>query len=71
MTPTRCLSSALAGATLSALLAFLAPPAAGQAAPAKPQAVTRTADDPQLAWGPCPAFLPKGCQIAVLHGDPA
>lgn len=28
-------------------------------------------DDPQLEWGPCPAFLPEGCAIAVLHGDPA
>lgn len=30
-----------------------------------------TARDPGLKWGPCPPFLPKGCQIAVLHGDPA
>lgn len=30
-----------------------------------------TAQDPQLKWGPCPPFLPKGCEIAVLHGDPA
>lgn len=29
------------------------------------------ADDPGLQWGPCPAFLPEGCAIAVLHGDPA
>lgn len=35
------------------------------------QAVTRRADDAQLEWGPCPPFLPKGCGIAVLHGDPA
>jgi len=34
-------------------------------------AVTRTARHAQLKWGPCPAFLPKGCAIAVLHGDPA
>ena len=40
-------------------------------APAPEQALTRTADDPQLKWGPCPPFLPKGCGIAVLHGDPA
>ena len=33
--------------------------------------VTRTTKDPQLKWGPCPAFLPKGCEIAVLNGDPA
>ena len=24
-----------------------------------------------LNWGPCPAFFPMGCQIAVLHGDPS
>jgi len=34
-------------------------------------AFTRTADDPAVVWGPCPAFLPKGCGLAVLHGDPA
>lgn len=27
--------------------------------------------DPDLAWGPCPEFMPAGCEIAVLHGDPA
>ena len=40
-------------------------------APAPEQALTLTAGDPQLTWGPCPPFLPKGCGIAVLHGDPA
>ena len=40
-------------------------------APAQEQALTRTARDAQLKWGPCPPFLPKGCAIAVLHGDPA
>lgn len=34
-------------------------------------AMTRSADDTQLKWGPCPPFMPAGCQIAVLHGDPA
>ncbi len=28
-------------------------------------------DDEGLAWGPCPEFMPEGCTIAVLHGDPA
>lgn len=28
-------------------------------------------EDPRLEWGPCPEFLPDGCKIAVLHGDPA
>lgn len=40
-------------------------------AAAQEQALTRTATDAQLAWGACPPFLPKGCGIAVLHGDPA
>lgn len=33
--------------------------------------VSWTAQDAKLKWGPCPPFLPKGCEIAVLHGDPA
>jgi len=40
-------------------------------APDQDQALAWTADDVQLKWGPCPPFLPKGCGIAVLHGDPA
>jgi hypothetical protein len=40
-------------------------------APAQEQALTWTAGDAQLKWGACPPFLPKGCGIAVLHGDPA
>lgn len=26
-------------------------------------------NDTQLKWGSCPAFIPKGCKIAVLHRD--
>jgi quercetin dioxygenase-like cupin family protein len=26
---------------------------------------------PGLAWGACPEFMPQGCRLAVLHGDPA
>jgi len=28
-------------------------------------------DDKRLQWGPCPPFIGKGCEIAILHGDPA
>ena len=35
------------------------------------QAIERSAQDAQLQWGPCPAFMPAGCSLAVLHGDPA
>jgi len=27
--------------------------------------------DKELEWGPCPSFMPEGCNIAVLHGDPS
>lgn len=35
------------------------------------QALARTAQDDSLRWGSCPAFMPEGCRIAVLQGDPA
>ena len=37
-------------------------------APAPEQALTRSAQDTQLQWGPCPPFMPAGCGLAVLHG---
>lgn len=39
--------------------------------PTEPTALARTPQDPSLQWGPCPEFLPEGCAIAVLHGDPS
>ncbi len=33
--------------------------------------VVITKADNNLQWGPCPDFMPAGCGIAVLHGDPA
>jgi len=62
------------GRALQAVLLFLLGLVSAFAlaqAPAEEQALTRTAGDAQLKWGPCPPFLPKGCAIAVLHGDPA
>jgi quercetin dioxygenase-like cupin family protein len=38
--------------------------------PAEP-AISRSAGDDALQWGSCPDFLPAGCAIAVLHGDPS
>ena len=43
----------------------------GQQAPVPEQALARSAGDAQLAWDICPPFLPEGCEMAVLHGDPA
>lgn len=34
-------------------------------------ALAFTFKDPSLKWGPCPDFMPKGCEVAVLHGDPS
>ena len=33
--------------------------------------LVKAASDPALQWGPCPAPLPAGCELSVLHGDPA
>ena len=33
--------------------------------------VLKTDKDEDLKWGPCPSFMPDGCSIAVLHGDPS
>lgn len=52
--------------TLGAILAAGAMPAS-----AEEQAIARTPDDPAIEWGGCPDFMPKGCQIGVLHGNPA
>jgi quercetin dioxygenase-like cupin family protein len=56
---------------LASAAALLAGTAAFAQDPAAEPALAYTYKDPRLQWGPCPPFLPKGCQIAVLHGDPA
>ena len=43
--------------------------AAGAAAAEVPLA--KAATDPSLQWGACPGPMPAGCELAVLHGDPA
>lgn len=49
-----------------ALAVLAAPPAL-----ADDPALAVSRDSPQLEWGPCPEFMPEGCAIAVLHGNPA
>jgi quercetin dioxygenase-like cupin family protein len=51
-------------------LAAVALPAKADPPPVEP-AIARNAGDDGLAWSPCPDFLPAGCAIAVLHGDPS
>jgi quercetin dioxygenase-like cupin family protein len=52
---------------VSSALLVLCGPLARAAEPA----VVFTFTHEQLVWGACPEFIPKGCEIAVLHGDPA
>jgi quercetin dioxygenase-like cupin family protein len=60
----------LASGVASAVLLCLSSSAFAEAAPTEP-ALAFSFKDPQLKWVPCPPFLPKGCEIAVLHGDPS
>jgi len=64
--------AALAACLLGALActpAAEAPEADAQPSPQAPLAIA--AGDAGLQWGACPPIFPAGCEIAVLHGDPA
>lgn len=50
------------------LLALAALPAAAQS---DGKAEIWRADDAGLEWSACPEFMPEGCGIALLAGDPA
>lgn len=70
------LRSLLAAALLAPVAAAEPPVPPASKATAAEDAKTAPAlaigtDAADLQWGPCPAFLPQGCRIAVLHGDPA
>ena len=43
----------------------------GASAETGDKALATASSNPALQWGPCPPIFPKGCQIAVLHGNPA
>lgn len=62
-TPVRRMAARLA--TTLIIVGLAVPASAGESA------FIRTAASPELEWGPCPAFMPAGCSIAVLHGNPA
>ncbi len=66
----RLLWTATAGCILAVALSTSALRANAEAAGGEP-AIAITADDAALEWGGCPEFLPAGCAIAVLHGDPS
>jgi mannose-6-phosphate isomerase-like protein (cupin superfamily) len=56
---------------LSSVLLFSALPVFAKNPEASGKAFTRAADDPALKWAACPDFMPPGCRLAVLQGDPA
>lgn len=58
-------------ATLRSALAVIACALPLGAAQGSDTPITWDAEDPDLQWVACPDFLPEGCQIAVLQGDPA
>ncbi|MEQ7154372.1 cupin domain-containing protein [Brevundimonas aurifodinae] len=54
-------------AALVPLLSLLAAPVAQ----AQDRPLVLVPEDPVIAWSPCPAVFPRGCELAVLRGDPA
>jgi len=44
---------------------------AGAASAATERPLAMAPSDPALAWSGCPAIFPQGCELTVLHGDPA
>lgn len=61
-----CLPAAPASAVLALSGVLAMTPAL-----ADERALSWTADDADLEWVDCPPFMPEGCGIAVLHGDPS
>jgi quercetin dioxygenase-like cupin family protein len=57
-------------ASVALVASTFAVPVSAQGAAAD-QPIARSADDAALVWGPCPDFMPAGCALTVLHGDPA
>lgn len=57
--------------TLCLILLFFSFNLTAQETETTEESVLINENDPDLQWGPCPEFMPEGCQIAVLHGDPA
>jgi quercetin dioxygenase-like cupin family protein len=56
--------------SLALLAGSFAPPVSAQGA-GPDQPIARDANDAALVWGPCPDFMPAGCALSVLRGDPA
>lgn len=53
------------------LILLISFPVLAQETKVSEKSITLEHNDPSLEWGGCPEFMPEGCEIAVLHGDPA
>ncbi len=53
------------------LVLIISFPVVAQEKNANEKSVMLEHNDPTIEWGGCPDFMPEGCEIAVLHGDPA
>ncbi|HEX7719971.1 MAG TPA: cupin domain-containing protein [Woeseiaceae bacterium] len=65
---TSLISLVVTGLVALAVIALLAAPAKVHG---DEGAFTRSADSTTIEWGPCPEFMPPGCALAVLQGNPA
>lgn len=65
---TSLISLVVTGLVALAVIALLAAPAKVYG---DEGAFARTADSTAIEWGPCPEFMPAGCALAVLQGNPA
>jgi len=55
----------------AALYLIVLPLFAAAQDPVQEPPLALTAKDAGIKRGPCPDFMPKGCELAVVHGDPA
>ena len=67
--PTNAVEAEAAAGPANAAANAATPAAA--AAPSSEAPLAKAATDPALQWGPCPAPFPTGCELTMLHGDPA
>lgn len=52
-------------------LAFVTvPPAFAQDQAMKETSIAVNIHDSNMEWGKCPEFIPSGCKVAILQGDP-
>jgi len=63
--------NAFYGLLFSGIALINASPALAQSSEHRESALAVSAADSRLKWGVCPAFMPEGCRLAVLHGDPS